>query len=329
MAGRSTDAPRTGEIPIRVQLVTMVPLLTRLAKPWFVYQPAQLIRRATAGLRPPMRSYTPLRTSWGVPIIADPTRAIGRSIRATAVYDIAVSEAMARLIQPGDAVMDAGANVGYMTVLASVAAGPRGRIVAFEPHPDLFTVLQQNVSVARRALEIAHVDLHQSALGDYTGHAELEVSSDFDDNDGTARVSDGTLGDGRSMRIAINTIDNVLGGDGLAVLKLDVEGFEAQVLRGAAKALAAGRIRHVVFEDHGIANSTVPGLLRGAEFRLFSLGWTLRGPRVQPVERGTLAMGYEAPSFIATLDPDEVITRFASSGWLVLSRRLSARIRRR
>ena len=55
-----------------------VPFLKRLAKPWFVYRPAQLIRRAMTELRPPVRGYTPLRTSWGVPIVADPTRAIGR-----------------------------------------------------------------------------------------------------------------------------------------------------------------------------------------------------------------------------------------------------------
>ncbi len=47
-----------------------------------------------------------------------------------------MSEVLARLIDPGDTVVDAGANVGYMTVLAAAAAGPTGRVVAFEPHPE-------------------------------------------------------------------------------------------------------------------------------------------------------------------------------------------------
>ena len=56
-------------------------------------------------------------------VLADSTKTIGQSIRTTGLYDLAVSEVLARLIDPGDTVVDAGANVGYMTVLAAAAAG--------------------------------------------------------------------------------------------------------------------------------------------------------------------------------------------------------------
>ena len=81
-------------------------------------------------------------------MIVDPTRAIGRSIVTTGLFDLAVSELLARLIDPGDIVVDAGANVGYMTVLAATAAGRSGRVLAFEPHPELFAVLCQNAGYA-------------------------------------------------------------------------------------------------------------------------------------------------------------------------------------
>ena len=134
--------------------------------------------------------------------------------------------------------------------------------------------------------EIAHVDLHQSALGNHIGHAELEIFSDFDSNDGTSRVSDGMSRAQCSVRVAIDTIDNVLGREEFAVLKLDVEGSEAHVLRGAAHALADGRIRHVVFEDHDISNSIVVGLLGQAGFGLFSLGGRCAGHEFNPWSTG-------------------------------------------
>jgi hypothetical protein len=47
----------------------------------------------------------------------------------------------------------------------------------------------------------------------------------------------------------------------------------------------------------------------------------MRGLRVEPIEVGTLATRYEAPSFIATLEPDQVLARCRSRGWLALRRR--------
>ena len=293
----------------------------RLCKPWFVYRPSQLIRRVRAGLRPPPPGYVALPTSWGAPIVADPSRAIGRSILTTGVYDLAVSEALARLIAPGDTVVDAGANVGYMTVLASLAAGEEGRVLAFEPHPDLFAVARGNVDWARRHHRAAAVALHQCALGDHTGVARLNVPCGFEDNDGMARLSVAADEPGRSIEVRLERLDDAIGGAVVNVLKLDVEGSEAQVLRGASRALAERRLRHVVFEEHDVRESETVRIFREHGYHLFSLGWSLRRLRVQPLGRGNLAHRYEAPSFIATVEPEVVTTRCRPRGWRVLDSR--------
>ena len=145
-------------------------------KPWFLYRPQQVLGRVLSELRAPAAGFAPLTTSWGARVIADPTRAIGRSIVTTGVFDLAVSELLARLIAPGDTVVDAGANVGYMTVLAATAAG-RGRVIAFEPHPDLFPVLRQNAEYAARFG--CRVEPRQAALSDAPGTAALRVPSIF------------------------------------------------------------------------------------------------------------------------------------------------------
>jgi FkbM family methyltransferase len=293
-------------------------VLQRLWKPWFVYRPSQVVRRGVAQLRPRQRGNTPLRASWGADIIADPTRTIGYSILTTGLHDLAVSEALFRLISPGDTVVDAGANVGYMTVLAGLAAGPTGRVLSFEPHPALCAVLERNVAEARAHGRLANVETHQAALGDQPGTASLHVPLDFDANDGVSRIEAAGATGGQSLPVRVATLDDVLGDAPIAVLKLDVEGFEPQALAGAARALAARRITHIVYEDHSAAESDVAPLLRAAGYRLFSLGWSMRGLRVEPIERGALAAPYEAPSFIATVEPEQVLARCGSKGWLAL-----------
>jgi hypothetical protein len=52
-----------------------------------------------------------------------------------------------------------------MTVLAAVAAGPGSRVLAFEPHPELFAVLERNVADARRHWSAARVDTYRARVG--------------------------------------------------------------------------------------------------------------------------------------------------------------------
>jgi len=292
-----------------------VRVLWRLWKPWFVYRPAQLIRRVR--LAPATPGWQPLPTAWGVDILADPTKAIGRSIRTTGLYDLAVSETLVRLIHSGDTVIDAGANVGYMTVLSALAAGPFGRVIACEPHPDLFVVLRRNVDAVGR-FRSAPVELHNLALGERAGTADLMLPPDFSSNDGVSRIVTGPIGEGRSVPVKVEALDRLIGDRVTAVLKLDVEGFEIHVLRGAAAALGSRRIRHVVFEDDDVGKSQVVRLLQDAGYRVFSVGWTMKGLALSPVERGPLAAEYEAPNCIASLDPDLVVERCAPHGWRVL-----------
>ncbi len=117
------------------------------------------------------------------------------------------------------------------------------------------------------------------------------------------------------------TLDQVLMDKTVGVLKLDVEGWEPYVLRGSEHLLSGRRIRHVVFEDYDIAQSEVVRLLRDAGYSLFSLGRSMRGPIVQPIEMGNLATPNDAPNFIGTLHPELVLTRFRSKGWLTLNNR--------
>ena len=290
-----------------------------LWKPWFVYRPRQVLNRILSEVRTAATGFTPVDTSWGGRVIVDPTRAIGRSIVTTGLFDLAVSETLARLIDAGDTVVDAGANVGYMTVLAATAAGRAGRVLAFEPHPELFEALQRNAVYARRFG--CAVETRRVALGDNQGLASLQIPASFAGNDGLATLVDGQPA-AQSVPVTVERLDDVVDGP-VSVMKLDVEGFEAPVLRGARRLLTGHRLRHIVFEEHDVQRSEVVRMLRDAGYHLFALGWRMTGLTIQPIERGPSTAAYEAPSFVATTAPDEVIARTARRGWRVLSGRFS------
>lgn len=297
-------------------------MIERLWKPWFIYRPSQLVRR----LRPRRAvaaGFHPVQTAWGGTLLVDATRTIGHSIATTGVFDLAVSEAIARLVPVGGVVVDAGANVGYMSVLAAMAAGPQGRVEAFEPHPALVAVLRQNAATSERAGRSAPIAVHASALGDRSGTATLLLPDEFASNDGTARVLDGPGQAGQTIGVPLTTLDDAIGDSRVDVMKMDVEGFEAHVLAGAARAIGGRRITHIVFEDHDVERSAVVQRLRNAGYQLFALGWALRRLRVEPLTKHGVAHLYEAPSFIATTDAAGLVSACQSAGWRTLRKGLS------
>ena len=291
----------------------------RLFKPWYVWRPWQLVARLRYELGNPRSGYGPNQTAWGVSILADPRKTIGRSIRTTGVYDLAVSEVMARLVRQGDTVVDAGANVGYMTLLAAIAAGPSGRVTAWEPHPELFGVLQNNVWSLSGSVQCASVTMRNAALGETSGAVELNVPPGMATNDGLSYVGDRS-GSDTTILVDLESIDETFGDQSISILKLDVEGSELAVLRGASRLLRGGRIRDIVFEDHLGRDGQVIPLLVSLGYEVFSIGWSVAGPRLGALADGSLAQSYEAPSYLATRASKDALRLCREGGWLTLRR---------
>jgi FkbM family methyltransferase len=296
--------------------------LTAVWKPWYVYRPHQLARRLASSISAPPPGHRLMPVSWGVELWADPAEHVGRSVWTTGVFDLAVSEVLFRLTRPSDFVIDAGANLGYMTLLGAVASGSDGCVLAFEPNPNVAEWLRRNIAHARRHYEIAAIELHAGALGAEAGAATLVLPDPASANDGLAHIAavPGAAGAERMVQVAVAKLDDVIGGQRAGMMKVDVEGHEAQVLEGAAHALHAHRIRHVVFEDHEGAGSRAMALLRAAGYEIFSIGWSMRGPVLAPAADGSLASRFEAPSYLATTETRSALEACARAGWMVLQR---------
>ncbi|OFR39372.1 MULTISPECIES: FkbM family methyltransferase [Corynebacterium] len=133
-------------------------------------------------------------------------------------------------------VVDAGANLGNHSLYFSSVPGRD--VVSFEPETANFALLKRNI--AENNLE-SKVEVHNCALWDSEGFVNLNQA--VEGNNGTFKASESDSG------IPRTTIDNVVRGRQVAVIKIDVEGAEAKVLGGAAET-----IKHshplIVVESH-------------------------------------------------------------------------------
>jgi FkbM family methyltransferase len=141
-------------------------------------------------------------------------------------------EAEKRLLQPfinpGDTVIDIGANLGFMTALFSNLCGPTGRVHSFEPSPTVFSKLE--AVVARNGLQ--NVSVHNLGCGDRAGGMVLHLSESSGNASLRAR---GPGQETRTQKVEIVVLDDFFGKNPtrLDFLKVDTEGFEDSVLLGA------------------------------------------------------------------------------------------------
>lgn len=289
-------------------------MIGRLLKPHYLFRPDQAVRRAVQTLSRPLPGPTTVTLPWGLPLRVDTTDDIGRAIWRLGLYDLAVSETLWRLLDPGALALDVGANIGYMTSLMAWRAGPRGQVLAFEPHPEIFHSLTENVELAAPHPSVARVEPHRLAVSDRIGHAYLACGDQFAKNRGTAQLSARES----DLRVATTTLDEVLGGRTASMVKVDVERAELLVLRGAFESLREGRIRSLIYEGHPSESWRLADLLRAHRYRIFALGWNVWGLALSPLGEPHRLPAYEAPSFLATLETDAVLSRLRPRGWRVL-----------
>jgi FkbM family methyltransferase len=166
-------------------------------------------------------------------------------------------------LKPGDRVVDVGANIGDTVLAASVQVGAAGRVTGLEPHPRTFRFLQENVALNRAG----NVDVINVAAGATPGLAQF---SD-DRRDDMNRIDGGTL------QVPVKRLDDIVGNDGpIALLKVDVEGYEKFVFEGAPEVLARTscvqfEVSSLHFPRFGYTTRDLLTLLRDAGFSLFRI----------------------------------------------------------
>jgi FkbM family methyltransferase len=228
-------------------------------------------------------------TVHGFPFLLDPLDSLELSIfRSYEPFETALLSAE---IRPGMTIVDVGANIGYYTLLFSKLTGDRGRVYAFEPEPQNFALLQQNLSRNGRTNVVA---LNRAA-SDRAGESFLYLSTE-NLGDHQAYPSGGGR---RKVRITTTPIDACLSGP-VDLVKMDVQGFESHALNGM-EAIIAASPRLTIFTEfwpEGLrrADSNAADFLRrlrSFDFEIFFIDEYAN--RLEPADDAELLQRY-APS---------------------------------
>jgi FkbM family methyltransferase len=296
--------------------------LWRVLRAEYHWQPTQLPRRAwriLTGVR--RRNRAVIRLPWGLPITVNPRESIGRSIVALNVLDLPVTETIWRLLDDGEVGADVGANIGYMTSVMAARLRRGGAIHSFEPIVEVADFFQANVA-AWSGLSRVTIHLHRQAVTDHSGTATMQIPVTFSENSGQASLAPPAAWAGaapaQSVVVPCCRLDEIMGDAApWGVMKVDVEGFEAEVFRGAGHLLTAGKVRDIVFEEHRPFEAESLQLLGSCQYRVYRVvrGWT--GPRLRPPDWHS-PRELDPPTYLATRDAARAQARFAPRGWACL-----------
>ena len=138
---------------------------------------------------------------------------------------------LSSLLDEGDWAIDVGANIGHYTKRMSDLVGQAGRVIAFEPVVDTFSLLAANV----QNCEFQNVTLLNAAAADATGLASISIPH-FEN--GTLNYYEASINDeDQGLSVMTMAIDSLQLDSPVRLLKIDAEGHELAVLRGAINLL--------------------------------------------------------------------------------------------
>ncbi|MDA8016081.1 MAG: FkbM family methyltransferase, partial [Thermoanaerobaculia bacterium] len=195
------------------------------------------------------------------------------------IYELPVQDALARFVRPGCVVYDVGGHRGFFALLLARLVGPQGRVFVFEP-------LEENrldaEDATRRNGFSATVEILPAAVGGEEGEAELFVG------EATTVATLVTKAGGTARRVPQTTLDAFARRHTQpSVLKIDVEGYEAEVLIGATEVLATARPLLVVEVHDPEVDSRCREILAGHRYRCSRLA--TRSSRVSTYPHHLLA----------------------------------------
>lgn len=149
-------------------------------------------------------------------------------------HETAMLSLLAKLLRPGDRVVDVGANIGMITLECAAAVGPTGLVDAIEPNGLCCDRIQRQIALN----QLGHVRVHSVALSDTPGSLTLSIPSG-DPGKGTLATLDAGLESVPQIKVDVVVGDSLLGKAERppTLIKIDVEGYEPHALRGLAQTL--------------------------------------------------------------------------------------------
>ena len=154
--------------------------------------------------------------------------AVDRYIFWHKIWEPQIGEVIQKELPSGGVFVDVGANIGYFSMLAATIVGPEGSVYSFEPIPRLCSQLKKSAAVNN------FTTIHCIEKGCGAKHEEMTLHVSHSNIGGSSVVKKFSADE--TCEISVTTLDSeCVGMKQIDVIKIDVEGFEYEVLLGAEK----------------------------------------------------------------------------------------------
>lgn len=209
-------------------------LLIRLNRLWYAVTPFKRgryfgLQLSRWGVATKGWSAPDLRTDGGLKLVYDPAIGMDHIVRRIALlraYEPATADLFRELLPHGGTFMDVGANLGYFSITAAGYVGEKGRVMALEPVPHIFELLRRNLDVN----QVHNVTALPFGCAATSGTMQMVLHADSGSSHLAPQQGSG------GVEVQVSTVDEVVSEYGiqrLDLLKIDVEGAELEVLKGA------------------------------------------------------------------------------------------------
>ena len=189
---------------------------------------------------------------------------IGKSLEVYGEYAGLEGKMLMSLVQPGQTVIEVGANIGSHTVGLAKRVGPSGQVFAFEPQRACFALLQSQI-----ALNQLHSVI---AFNEGSGADECELwlpQIDYSRQGNYGGVPLRRSGSGRQEKVKVRRLDDVFPDTPVHLIKIDVEGMEREVIEGARKLIESSKPNLYVENDRVEESAALISLIQDYGYRLW------------------------------------------------------------
>lgn len=157
-------------------------------------------------------------------------KGISRELALRGIREERGTEIMYEILKTGQVIVDIGANIGYYVLMESKIVGPTGKIYAIEPVPDNVTMLRKNIELNG----YDNIEVFCHAMGSSDTVSKIYLSDRCNWHSMIQRNDNGT-----SLEVPVYTLDTFLSNKLQPnLVRMDVEGFETEIIKGMVKTLS-------------------------------------------------------------------------------------------
>lgn len=183
----------------------------------------------------------------GFSIIVEPSfdkKGLEHDLYYLGTYEKGTIQVMKNYLTPNDNFIDVGANIGFVSLAASKMC-VNGKVFSYEANPDTFKILKENIALNK----VQNIEVFDFALGAENTTAQIFPNTLKNNRGGASMVKNELNANDNGLNVLVKKLDELpILSNKIAMMKIDVEGFEMEVMKGAQHLLTSGNAPALIVE---------------------------------------------------------------------------------